>query len=88
MTAMFNKEMDVLKDIPIDIAFVPLVPRQEEWYYLGLEKLLNSAKVRYVYPMHFWKKPDVIQQYKRERSMYANNAKIMDNNQNGQKWYI
>ncbi|MHB8127877.1 MAG: MBL fold metallo-hydrolase [Mobilitalea sp.] len=88
MTAMFNKEMDVLKDIPIDIAFVPLDPRQEEWYYLGLEKFLNCAKVRYVFPMHFWEKPEIIGQYKRERSMYANNATIMDIDRNGQKWKI
>lgn len=88
MTAMFNKEMNVLKDIPIDIAFAPLDPRQEEWYYLGSDKLLNTAKVRYVFPMHFWEKPDIIEQYKRERSVDTNNAEIMDIKQNGQSWKI
>jgi L-ascorbate metabolism protein UlaG (beta-lactamase superfamily) len=88
MTAMFHKQMNILKDIPIDIAFAPLDPRQEEWYYLGLEELLNTAKVRYVFPMHFWEKPDIIGQFKQERSMYTNNAIIMDISQNGQKWEI
>lgn len=88
MTAMFNKEMNVLKDLPIDIAFAPLDPRQEEWYYLGLDKLLNTAKVRYVFPMHFWEKPDIIEQYKRERSVDTNNVQIMDIKQNGQSWKI
>jgi L-ascorbate metabolism protein UlaG (beta-lactamase superfamily) len=88
MTAMFNKEMDVLKDCSIDIAFAPLDPRQEEWYYMGLEQLLNTAKVGYVFPMHFWKNPEIIEQFKRERSEYTNQAKIMDIVQDGQKWEL
>ncbi|MDF2942588.1 MAG: hypothetical protein K0S01_1446 [Herbinix sp.] len=88
MTALFHKEMNVLKDIPIDIAFAPLDPRQEEWYYLGLDELLKTTKVRYVFPMHFWEKPEIIGQYKQERSIYASNVKIMDINQNGQSWKI
>lgn len=88
MTALFNKEMNVLKDIVIDIAFIPLDPRLEECYYLGLESLLNTAKVRYVFPMHFWEKPEIIQKYKMERSRYVDNTKILDICQNGQKWNI
>jgi L-ascorbate metabolism protein UlaG (beta-lactamase superfamily) len=88
MTAMFNKEMDILKDSSIDIAFAPLDPRQEEWYHLGLDKLLSTAKVRYVFPMHFWEKPEIIEQYKRERSTYCNNVIIMEIHQNGQNWNI
>jgi L-ascorbate metabolism protein UlaG (beta-lactamase superfamily) len=88
MTAMFHMEMNALKDLPIDIAFAPLDPRQEEWYYLGLEELLNTAKVGYVFPMHFWEKPDIIGQYKQERGMYVNNAIIMDIGQDGQIFHI
>jgi len=88
MQALFNKEMSFLKDIPIDIAFAPLDPRQEEWYYMGLEKLLNTAKVKYVFPMHFWKNPAVIQQFRQERMININNAKVMDICHEGQKWEI
>jgi mRNA-degrading endonuclease HigB of HigAB toxin-antitoxin module len=38
--------------------------------------------------MHFWDKPEIIQQYKLERSMYLNNATIMDVGENGQKWKV
>ncbi|MFZ5944818.1 MAG: MBL fold metallo-hydrolase [Bacillota bacterium] len=88
MTAMFNKEIDALKDLPIDIAFVPLDPRQEEWYYLGMDKLLKTAQVRYVFPMHFWGNPDIIQQFKQEKMMNINHGQIMDIYQDGQKWHI
>lgn len=88
MTAKFNKEMTYLKDTSIDIAFVPLDPRQEEWYYAGLEGLLNVAEVKCVFPMHFWDKPYVIQQFKSERAMNFSNTEIMDICREGQKWKL
>lgn len=86
MTAMFQKEMDRLSNIPIDIAFVPLDPRQEEWYYMGLEKLLNTAKVRNVCPMHFWNEPDIIQQFMDERSHLFKDTNVIEIREEGQTW--
>lgn len=88
MTAMFNKEMDIIKDIAIDVAFAPLDPRQEEWYYLGMDKLLSATRVRYVFPMHFWGTPEIIQHFKKERSMHLHNATVMDVEYDGQSWSI
>lgn len=86
MTAKFNQEMSLLENKPIDIAFAPMDPRQEEWYYLGFEKLLNTAKVKYAFPMHFWDKPEIIQQFKKERSGFLNDAAIIEVSQGGQSW--
>ena len=88
MTAMFNKEMRSLKDVPIDLAFAPLDPRQEGYYYLGLVELLNTASVNYVFPMHFWGKPSIIQRFKEERESDLNHTKIMDVHHEGQTWKI
>lgn len=88
MTAKFHTEMKYLENRPIDVAFAPLDPRQEEWYYLGLEKLLNTAKVSKVYPMHFWGKPEIISKYKQERSLYLNGAEVVEVNYPGQSWSI
>lgn len=88
MTALFRRRMNELKDIPIDIAFAPLDPRQEEYYSKGLESLINSAKVRYVFPMHFWNKTTVITQFKKERAQYLKGTVIMDISHSGQKWKI
>jgi L-ascorbate metabolism protein UlaG (beta-lactamase superfamily) len=88
MTAMFEKEMMELQKLPIDIAFVPLDPRQEEWYYLGLQKLLDTARVRYVFPMHFWDKPEIVQQFRQERGRYMNGALLMDVKEAGQRWHL
>ena len=39
MTQAFREQMDRLEGLVIDLAFAPLDPRQEEYYYLGLEGL-------------------------------------------------
>ncbi len=88
MTAKFNAQMKLLEGKWIDIAFAPLDPRQEEWYYLGLEKLLNTAKLGRVYPMHFWGKPEIIQQFKLERSLNFNGADVIEVQYPGQSWDI
>jgi len=90
MTAKYNKEMDKLKDVRIDVAFVPLDPRQEEYYYMGMECLLNTANVKNVFPMHFWEKPSIIGQFKRDRVKDLTNSStnIMDIYKDGQNWKI
>lgn len=88
MKAMFQKEMHELKDVMIDVAFAPLDPRQEEWYRLGLDQLLDTANIKYVFPMHFWDKPEIIQQYKNECSGLIKQTTIIEINHSGQKWSI
>jgi L-ascorbate metabolism protein UlaG (beta-lactamase superfamily) len=88
MTANFNKEMFQLKDLDIDIAFAPLDPRQEEWYYMGLKSLLATAKIKYVFPMHFWEKPSVIEQFKKERALENKDTNIVEIKQDNQVWSI
>ncbi len=85
MKAKFLKEMEYLKDMPINVAFAPLDPRQEEWYSLGMDCLLSTAQVSYVFPMHFWDTPSVIQQYKND-SMNIGDTKVMDVSHKGQTW--
>lgn len=86
MKAMFDKEMQKLKDITIDIAFAPLDPRQEEYYYMGLVELLETARVKYVFPMHCWGEFDIIKQFRKEWPMYCNASIIMDVDRDGQQW--
>lgn len=88
MTASFRREMAVLKDKTIDIAFAPLDPRQEEWYHMGLDELLGTARVRHVFPMHFWDQPDIIQKYKRERADNFPQTSIMDIKGPGQNFKL
>ncbi len=96
MTARFNKEMDIIKNQFIDVAFAPLDPRQEEWYHLGMDAFLETTSVKYVFPMHFWNKPEIIQKYKDYRKDRKedhsresdNDTKVIDVERNGQTWTI
>ena len=56
----YKKQIDLLADERIDLAFVPLDPRQERQYDWGIKYLLERNDVPYVVPMHFWNQPDVI----------------------------
>ncbi|MGI6642553.1 MAG: MBL fold metallo-hydrolase [Bacillota bacterium] len=88
MTAAFSEQMNHLRGIPIDIAFVPLDPRQEEYYHLGLEALLNTTKVKRAFPMHFGREVSVIERYKREREANLRGTVLMDIERAGQEWEI
>lgn len=70
MTSRYRKEIDKLKGIRIDAAFVPLDPRQESHYADGLLYFLKSVDCNTVYPMHYWDKPDVINRFVTEHPEY------------------
>lgn len=70
MTGRYRKEIDSLTGITIDIAFLPLDPRQEEYYANGLLYFLKKVKVKRAFPMHFWNKPQTVQTFIDENPNY------------------
>lgn len=54
MTASFKGEMEKMTGMSIDLAFLPLDPRQVKYYYLGFEYMLKNVKIKYAIPMHMW----------------------------------
>ena len=63
MTANFKKYTEPLKGLNLFAAFVPLDPRQEDWYDKGMLHILETACVNYAFPMHFWKDYSVINRF-------------------------
>jgi L-ascorbate metabolism protein UlaG (beta-lactamase superfamily) len=49
----FKREVDKLTDKSIDIAFVPVDPRLDEYYYLAAEYFIETIKPKILIPMHF-----------------------------------
>lgn len=66
MSKHFHEYIEPLRDREIDAAFIPLDPRQEEYYTLGMDYFLSLTKTEKVYPMHFWRKPEVIDRWMEE----------------------
>lgn len=90
MTEAFQKEMKYLKEIApdIDIAFIPVDPRQEEWYYKGISYLMEQVDVRTVFPMHVWNRYSVIEQLKGSKEATSYTDKIMLIRQAGQSFDV
>ncbi|MBQ3104630.1 MAG: MBL fold metallo-hydrolase [Lachnospiraceae bacterium] len=63
MTGSYRHEIDLLKGTKIDIAFLPLDPRQEKDYARGILYFLKHIPVQKVYPMHYWEQPAIIRQF-------------------------
>lgn len=77
MKADYEKELEKLKGLEIDVAFVPLDPRQEHNAYLGMKSFLETTKARTVFPMHFWEKPDIIKAFLKQYEEYSQQVKVI-----------
>lgn len=54
MTANFKREIARLENLYVDVAFLPIDPRQKSLYYLGMDYFLHHVRTGCVFPMHFW----------------------------------
>lgn len=63
MAINYSKEIDLLKDKKIDVAFLPLDPRQEKYEFEGIEEFIQKISVKTIFPMHFWKDYTIIQRF-------------------------
>ncbi len=70
MTGSYRHEIDLLASTPVDIAFLPLDPRQEKDAPKGILYFLKKVKVQTVYPMHYWEQPKIIGEFLREYPQY------------------
>ncbi|ROR22117.1 L-ascorbate metabolism protein UlaG (beta-lactamase superfamily) [Mobilisporobacter senegalensis] len=53
MAGQYKHEIDLLKGKKIDVAFLPMDPRLEENYLLGIDYFIKTLQPEIVFPMHF-----------------------------------
>lgn len=87
MTADFKKEMKYLAGQEIDLAFSPLDPRQGSDYALGMNYLLQQAKVKHVFPMHCWNDYSVCGRYQKEYQL-PQHTTFYPIEKDGQSWEL
>jgi L-ascorbate metabolism protein UlaG (beta-lactamase superfamily) len=61
---VFRREIGRISGKAIDIAFAVLDDRLEDNYAEGLQLILTLCRPKYVFPMHFWKDPSVIDRFR------------------------
>lgn len=54
MAKKYSAQIDKMAGLQIDAAFLPLDPRQEADFYLGMDEFLRKVDVKHVFPMHCW----------------------------------
>jgi len=72
----YKKQIDLLKGTHVDIAFIPVDPRLEEFYLFGLDYFMKTVGAEMVFPMHFGKDFSVFKWLKEDSraAEYANKA--------------
>ena len=86
MAKKYDTEMEKLKGMSIDIAFVPLDGRQGKYVFAGLESFLECTRATCVFPMHMWGEFGVIEEFLKAHPTYSDRIMRVENP--GQEWSI
>lgn len=71
MTGSYRAALRGLAGVSLDAACLPLDPHLGGHYADGLLYFLKTVNVKQVWPMHFWDRPDIVDQFIREHPEYA-----------------
>lgn len=80
MERAYFRELDKLREKALEVAFVPLDPRQGEDAYAGLKSFLDYTKCQKVFPMHFWGEFDIIDKFLQKYPAYAKQIEKIERN--------
>lgn len=78
MEANYRREMERIRGRHFDAAFVPLDPRLEHFAFGGMDGFLEVATAKVVFPMHFWKQPEIIKKYLNARPQVKNLVQLKE----------
>lgn len=78
MTRNFRSEIHKISGKPINLAFVPMDPRQGENMYRSVDYVLNNTNAEYIFPMHMWQNYQGILEYKKRISNRSMAERIID----------
>lgn len=84
----YLKELQRIQGRTADVAFVPVDPRLGKRFALGLAYFIKYVDARVIFPMHFWKKYDVIDRVKHNPSTSAVADRIEDITYEGEEYTL
>jgi len=88
MTDRFFKEVAKISKIPIDLAFLPVDPRQEDRFYWGFDHYMRTCDIKHAFPMHFWDDFSLITRFMNMDDSKDYISKIMNIERDGQTFII
>ncbi len=84
MTKNYKNEMEKLSGRKIDVAFLVLDPRQEEYYSMGFDFFMKNTETALAFPMHFWMDYSIIERFKASEEAAPYKDRIMEITEEGQ----
>lgn len=84
----YLKELQRIQGRTADVAFVPVDPRLGKNFALGLAYFIRYVNAKAIFPMHFWKKYDVIDRVKHHPSTSAAADKIQNITYEGEEYTL
>ncbi len=88
MKEAYREELSLLVGKEIFAAFVPLDPRLEGSYALGMKYFLETARASHVFPMHMWEDYSVVPRLKADPAFSPWAPLIMDVSRPGQSFCL
>jgi len=88
MIRQYRYELSPLGCRKIDVAFVPLDPRQETDFDLGMKYFFEAAKADHVFPMHMWEDYSVVPLFKSTPTYREYAPFVMDVSAPGQEFEL
>lgn len=86
MKAAYYKELEKLRGRSIDVAFVPLDPRQGKDAFMGLKSFMEYTKSSLVFPMHFWGEYGIIEDFLKNFPQYRDKIAVI--HRTGQEFFV
>lgn len=86
MTARYRREIDTIKGLSVDAAFLPLDSRQNEDAFRGMKYFLDNVNVKNAFPMHYWEDCGVIGRFTGKYPQYSDI--VIDTSTLGHTWFV
>ncbi|MBR2045504.1 MAG: MBL fold metallo-hydrolase [Agathobacter sp.] len=84
----YKFQIHQLAGLPINVAFVPMDPRQGMYTYSGFEYFLQETEADIIFPMHMWQDYSPIARFKGKLTNPRMAERIMDIERENQEFYI
>lgn len=88
MKKAYQTEIDRIAGEKIDVAFVPVDPRLDHAYFLGIDYFMRKTDTRVVFPMHFWEKYETIDRLMEQKETEDYRDRIAEIDWKGEQFSI
>ena len=88
MTAAYHAEVAKMTGRTADVAFIPVDPRLDNWFYLGADDFMARADTKVLFPMHFWGDFSVCEKLRNHPCSERYRSRIITIEEKGQNFSI